>query len=136
MKFLPIFWFFFYFCGSFLPSWITIRTHNPDLGPADENPLRIWIWITAIVHLGMFQNITHILKLNFIYKSHLSKWPYEDSCREDDRGRGRRQLDQLIYSFLYNTSHELRMHCSFILQYSIIISLAIIIIRKIKTSKL
>ncbi len=34
------FWIFFYFCGSFLPSWIRIRIRNlnadPDLDPATQ----------------------------------------------------------------------------------------------------
>ncbi len=36
------FWIFFYFCGSFLPSWIRIRIPNPDtLTRLNPDPIRI-----------------------------------------------------------------------------------------------
>jgi hypothetical protein len=39
---------FFYFCGSFLPSWIRIRIQITDPDPMvrlNTDPIRIWIGI-------------------------------------------------------------------------------------------
>ncbi len=53
------FWIFFYFCGSFLPSWIRIRIliPNPDPDPLTSlNPVPIRIRIRNTVWLQAFFN--------------------------------------------------------------------------------
>ncbi len=49
---------FFYFCGSFLPSWIRIRIPNPDPDPQtrlNTDPIRIRIHNPGILHLLSYQ---------------------------------------------------------------------------------
>jgi hypothetical protein len=46
LKNMNFYKFFFYFCGSFLPSWIRIRIPNPDPDPLarlNTDPIRIRI---------------------------------------------------------------------------------------------
>jgi hypothetical protein len=50
---------FFYFCGSFLPSWIQIRTPEPDTDPLpllNPDPIRIRIQNTANKALSIQQS--------------------------------------------------------------------------------
>jgi hypothetical protein len=56
MKFIKL----FYFCGSFLPSWIRIRIRNPDLG----TPLnQLWLSQEGLFRFGSGKIIPDLVRL-------------------------------------------------------------------------